>query len=288
MKPGAGAKQSSGSFFDDDECDVDMNKARKIDKAWRLPRVLLLAAALLVAGVTGANGADGSALAQKLAALRTKVEELAADVEAQKEDMRGQLRSYAAQKAELELELQREEMRLAQLRQAKARRVDKVDDDKERAEIIRPVVAESAQVINAEVREGLPFKTDERAKEIAKITKRLDEGLIKAEDAVARLWDRVEDEFRLSKENGVYRQVITLDGAQCLADVARVGMVMLFFETKDAKVGYARREGGSWRYVTVHDEDAKKNIARLFESFKKQIRAGLFVLPDALPEGGTR
>lgn len=251
--------------------------------------VCAFASALSVAGVRSADGADGSALAEKLAALRTQVEELAADVEAKKDDMRGRLRSYAAQKAELELELQREEMRLAQLRQAKAKRVDKVDEDEKRAEVFKPVVADASRVVAEQVRRGLPFKTEERSEEIAKISKRLGDGLIKSEDAVARLWDRVEDEFRLSRENGIYRQVIELDGVETLADVARVGMVMLFFKTKDAKVGYARRDGDGdrWRYVVVQDEQAKGNIITLFESFKKQIRSGLFVLPGALPEGGT-
>ncbi|MFO8071995.1 MAG: DUF3450 family protein [Polyangia bacterium] len=236
-----------------------------------------------------ARGQSTVEMAEQIAELRTDVEDLAAEIEAQKENQRGQLRSYAAQKADLEMEIQRAEMNLEQLRGAKARRIEEVERDQRRDELFEPVVLKMIARIKSTVMAGLPFQLEQRAKDLDELKRRIDEGLIKSTEGVARLWDRVEDELRLSRENGIYKQVIRVGGDEMLAEVARVGMVMLYFETRDGRFGHTVREDdGGWRYEIVSSEDGKKQIANLFDSFKKQIRAGFFLLPNALPPGGEQ
>ncbi|MFB6373638.1 MAG: DUF3450 family protein, partial [Bradymonadaceae bacterium] len=98
----------------------------------------------------------------------------------------------------------------------------------------------------------------------------------------SRLWQFVEDELRLSRENGMYSQVIELGGEEVLADVARVGMVSLYFKTEDGRVGVAERTDEGWRWQTIRKEKQKRRIEKLFESFKKNIRVGYFELPNGL------
>ncbi len=242
----------------------------------------LLAVGLGLGFVSPASADDSTQFAARLAKLRREVEELSEQVENKKDELRGKLRSLAAQQSELEVERQREEMRLRQLREAKAKRIEQVDDDSKRDELFEPVVIRSADMLTAKIRTGLPFQPTERVADIEKIKKQRQDGLLKSADALTRLWDRVEDELRLSKENGLYRQVIEIDGAGMLVDVARIGMVMLFFKTKDGRVGHAYKKGDKWNYAFLVDREQQEQAIQLFDSFKKQIRAGFFLLPNGL------
>lgn len=241
---------------------------------------------LTVGAMQTVGASDASELARSLAKIRQEVEALSSEVESKKDDLKNQLRSLAAQKQELEMEREREEMRLRQLRAAKAKQIEQVVDDTHRDELLEPVVMRSADLIESKINGALPFKTAERAAEIDKIRRKRKEGLLKSADAVARLWDRVEDELRLAGENGIYRQVIEVNGEEMLVDVARVGMVMIFYRTKNGYVGKAELENGKWRWTQLTDPEDRKQVFTLFDSFKKQIRTGFFVLPDALPEAG--
>ena len=104
------------------------------------------------------------------------------------------------------------------------------------------------------------------------------------ERAANKLWAFYEDEIRLTKENGVFRQSININGEERLVDVARVGMVAMFFKTSDDAYGYVTRQNGDWAYVITEDSDEKEQIAGLFDAFKKQIRTGFFTIPNQLPK----
>ncbi len=259
---------------------------KKIRQKYKESRIVRIATVVAFAGILilppALHAADPSKLAAELARLRTEVEELASDVESRKDEMRGQLRSYAAQKADLEMELQREEMRLRQIREAKAKRIERMDDDSQRNELLKPVIERSAEVVATQILAGMPFQKEERQAAVNKIKRQNQDGLLRSADAVARLWDRVEDEFRMARENGLYRQVITLGDEEMLVDVARVGMVMLFFKTKDGQVGKAVKQGGKWAFVSLPAKEDKEQVLNLFDSFKKQIRSGFFLLPGSL------
>jgi hypothetical protein len=107
--------------------------------------------------------------------------------------------------------------------------------------------------------------------------------LVSAPRALSRLWTFVEDEFRLTRENGLYQQTIEVDGQEHLADVVRIGSVALFFKTNQGAVGYAVPNANGYQYQAESNAEARKRIASLFDSFRKQIRAGYFELPNAIP-----
>jgi hypothetical protein len=62
---------------------------------------------------------------------------------------------------------------------------------------------------------------------------------------------------------------------------------MMFFATPDNKVGYVKKSGEKYAYVTVEDSEAREQIIDLFDSLQKQIRTGYFTLPNALLLRGT-
>lgn len=164
------------------------------------------------------------------------------------------------------------------LEQRRQRIVQKGGDDR----TLKPVVEAAIVSLTDKIQDGLPFKRDERLAALLEMREQLNSGVIPAHKVAARLWAFVEDELVLRRQSGVYRQVVELNGEQVLADVARIGMVMLYFRTGDARFGKAQFDGHAWRYVLFEQNEQQSQVAALFDAFNKQIRSGRFELPNAL------
>jgi hypothetical protein len=100
---------------------------------------------------------------------------------------------------------------------------------------------------------------------------------ISSERALNKIWSFVEDEISLTKTNTIHKQTIEIEGEEKLVDVAKIGMVMLFFQTAEDRVGYL--EESEFRYASKEEE---KLILGLFDSIKKGIRAGYFQIPNKI------
>ena len=241
----------------------------------------VLAASLLFASPAISN--DLGELAQRLMTLRGEVEQLSADLDESKARTRDQLRSLARQKADLESQVQREKLRIKQLRQTLDTQRERLAATSELGDNLSPIVRRAIGNLKEAVAGGMPFKNHERLGELKELEDKLANGTLEPGKALARLWAFVEDELRLTRESGLYRQTIALDGKEMLADVARVGMVMLFFKTADDRTGIAVPGRASWEYTVTDDPDTRDRILQFFDSLKKQIRQGYFTLPFRRP-----
>ena len=259
--------------------------------AHRFPtKVLALGAALalILGAMPVATAADLDTMAQTLSDLRRQVEQLSADLTLQKEDRRGRLRALDGEKAELQVQLRQQELRRSQLQQA-------LDSEKAvRAEIVAegqaltPAVVESIAAVRGSVKMSMPFRLQERLDELDKLEGELAAETITPREAAQRLWSFSEDELRLSKENAIDRQVITSDGQEVLEDVARLGMVAMYYKTEAGQVGWAVREAGAWKWKPTTNTAEQQQILELFDALEKQIRVGFFELPGALVAGGAQ
>lgn len=251
-------------------------------------RPLRLGASLLIATVglwaAPAFAEEVSSLASKLADLRAEVETLSSQLSEEQTQLRNELQSYARQKADLELELQREQTRLKKIRQQIQHKREAIEEQKSADEELEPLFYRSADKVREHIGGTLPFRKDARMAEVEKIESQLDAALLTPERAISRLWAFVEDELRMTSESGLYQQTIRVHGEEQLADVLRVGMVMLFFKTGDGQVGYASNTHDGWTFTTLDGDASRKRVRTLFDSFKKQIRVGYFEVPNALPD----
>ncbi|MEM7053981.1 MAG: DUF3450 family protein [Pseudomonadota bacterium] len=147
-------------------------------------------------------------------------------------------------------------------------------------EALIPVASDSITQLERHIQSGLPFKVDERLDALAEIRNQLESGALAPPRVINRLWSFYEDELRLTRENALYSQIIPLEGDRVLADVAKLGTVAMYFQTRDDRVGQAVRSGGDWRFVTVEGRIDQQQIETLFDSLQKQIRTGYFELPN--------
>ncbi len=253
----------------------------------QLRRVSMVVAAgvLWVSGPARAQSSNFENLAKELAALRSEVESLSAEIDTIKEDTRNRIRNFSSQKVSLEAEIQREQLRVKQLNQALEQVKERIREAGELQRELKPSVLEAIDQVIVPVREGLPFRIEERVNALEKLKKELEDDVIAPATAVQRLWTSIEDEMRLGRENGMYQQTLVVDGEEILADVGRIGMVMMYFRTPDKRYGKAVRMGGGWDYEVFANPEDNVRAEKLFRSFETRVRVGFFELPNALPGG---
>jgi len=232
---------------------------------------------------TIANAEEHEGLASSLAKVRGDVEELQIQLDLAKENHRNQMSALASQLSDLGVEERRQKISIEKLQQS----LEKIQQDSQKnsasSDALKPVLTELITQYRIYVRNGFPFKIDDRLSDIDKLDNQINNNLIDAKKAVNRMWAFIEDEIRLSKENGIYQQTIDLSGELVLADIAKLGTALMYFQTGDKRVGVASRaEGGDWQYIETTKNKEIEQIALLFDSLKKQIRQGYFELPNPL------
>ena len=247
---------------------------------------LVLVAVFLIAG--DASAEDATQLATRLSELRGEVEALSAQLGEKQADYRSQLQGYARQEADLALEARRGQTAIVKTKLA-IETIQKKNAEKENAgQVLDPVLTWGIEQMERYVSASLPFKTSARLKALKEIREKRKTKSLSVDQAMNRFWAFVEDELRMQRESVVHRQEIDLDGQAVLADVLRVGMVMMFFRVKDRGVGYAKKGESGWTYIESADVEEIKQIETAFEQFQKQVRVGTFVLPNQVPALGDK
>ena len=230
-------------------------------------------------------GDGGDSRAAELASLRREVETLSTDLALKKDDVRARLKAIEAQKAEVQVQLRREELRLAQVEGEAASRRAAVAENATRGATLGPAVLAAAETLRRHVESGLPYHRADRLAELERLLAQLAAGDLGAEAATARLWAFGEDELRLARESGLDRQVVSIGGSEVLADVARLGMAGMYCRTDAGLAGVARRISGAWSWVALTERDDIRAVESLFEKFKHGVRSGDFLLPAPGVEG---
>jgi hypothetical protein len=224
-------------------------------------------------------------LAQQIAEKRSRVEELSSQVDGEKSRFNEELRSLETQIADVEVQISREERRLAQIEQD----IEETRQDMQRSqtsiEDIEPMVVGILANMKTYIREGLPFQVPERVAEVDTLERLLSEGNLETQTVLTRVWNMVEGEYRLASESGIYRQTIEVEGEEQLAEVARLGTVLLYFKTFDNRFGYAVPDGAGWRYEVAANREERQKIQTLFDSLRRNLREGFFDVPNPYSEG---
>lgn len=230
-----------------------------------------------------ARAADHQAQAEQLAKLRAEVEALSEQLTAEKDEAKGRLRAVEAQRVELDVQIRRQELRMDRLLAEELSQRAAIEGAGGGDEAVRAAVSQGIDTLRTEVTVGLPFKTDLRLAALKELEDKLASDALSPEQAAARLWAFAEDERRLSRENVLDRQVIPLDGQDVLVDVARVGMVAMYWRSPDGRIGRVRAVAGGWEYPALSGTDAEA-VSELFDALGKGIRSGFFTLPALAAE----
>ncbi|MBT8058696.1 MAG: DUF3450 family protein [Xanthomonadales bacterium] len=253
-------------------------------RTYRLRPAALLPLVILWFAAPAALAQDSlQTLADRLIQMRGQVDELQNELQIKREEHKNRMAYLTAQLAELEANRDREELRLRQLEGDLEKMRIEVSEAGDTSETLAPIVLRYLARLREQVRTGFPFKTGERLAGLDEIEAQLNSGVITAQRAVNRLWAFFEDELRMTRENAIYTQSIVLQGDNMLVDVAKLGTVMMYFRTRDLRYGRAVATDSGWRFELLDSATDQEQVARLFDSLRKQIRQGYFELPNSLP-----
>ena len=243
-------------------------------------RLFAVLAALVFLGLPAHALAGSSERGRQLAALRSEVNDLEAKVDRLRSEFLSEQQSLQNQKAELEIMHRKEQVRRDTLQRLRSRQItERRKTESWSARLVEPA-KEAVEQLRGLVLNTLPFKRKERLAALGEIESGLRAAKPDSALAISRLWQFLEDELKLTAESGLHRQVVLLNGQRRLIEVARIGMALLFFRTKDDRYGWAERSpDGGYRFVVFDDSVRTEATKALFEALRKQIRQGLFLLP---------
>ena len=239
-----------------------------------------IALAFLVAGTSLMANSDN--MAESLMKLRAEVEQLDSSIADEKDAFKGSMKSLRLQKNDLESLIAREDLRIKQLSAEMAKVKKEVQEAGKNSVGMKPLVLDALARLQSRIQMQIPFKTSERIADVARIQEQLEKDEITAQKALALAWNSYGDAIRMSKENGIFKQTIELNGQDRLAEVARIGTMMMYFKTPNDEMGYVVKEKQGWKYQQVLNKKEMDQISTIFDAFKKQIRTGYFTLPNAL------
>lgn len=247
----------------------------------RSPLTVIFLSILLLMGAARAADEQRATdeLVNRIIDLRGQVDELDNQLQQMKDEHKNRMSSLSREQGQLESEKERQQMRLKKVERQVEQEREKLAEAGVGNEALKPVIADGIANLRGYVRTALPFKRSERLNALDEMQSQLKGGSLPPPRVANRLWSFVADEMRLAEESGLYRQSITVDGGDKLVDVARLGMMHLYFRTDDGRAGYAVKEEGSWQYRYADGGD-KDRINDFLSSLRKQVRTGYFELPN--------
>ena len=226
--------------------------------------------------------ANSDNMAKSLMKLRAQVEQLDSQIDDEKDAYKASMKSLTIQKSELEAMVSRKELKIKEINKELNSVKTKITEASKNSEGLNPIVNEAIDNLITMIKASIPFKTNDRIEAIQKIKEELASSLITPQKALSYVYNSYADEIRMTKENGIFKQTINLDGKNKLVDVARIGTAMMFFKTPNDTVGYVVKNGNDWSYKEELNKEKQTQILNIFDAFKKQIRTGYFTLPNAL------
>lgn len=253
----------------------------------KFTKLIFLSTVIVLSG-SSVYAEDNTEMVKSIMKLRADVEGLYTQVDENKDSYKAQMKSYAMQLADNEAQINRKETAL-KVSEAEAKKLqEQIAKKGATANDMKPMLMVAVGNLEKIIHSGIPFKTEERLKDLRKVQSDLKSGNITQEKALSLVWASYDDALRLTKEIGLFKQHVNIGDAQKLAKVAKIGTAMMFFLTPDDQVGYVKNNNGSYTYVVAEDEKSKEQIHTLFDALQKQIRTGYFSLPNALIVAGVK
>jgi len=222
-------------------------------------------------------------ISQELVDIRQQISNLHDKINFKKENFRDQLRSFANQKSDLEVKISRSDLNLKDL-QRELNKLKEINQDKYKSyDELTPVIEKSISSLRASIKGSLPFKIKERLQALDDIEHRLNSNIISPNKAANQLWAYVEDELMIGRSSGIYNESINIGGEDKLVKVLRIGKIAMLYKTPDEGYGVFRKQENKWVQVAIEGGDNTRQLDYLFDSFNKNIRNGLFTIPNILP-----
>lgn len=221
---------------------------------------------------------DWANVSETISSLRSEISVLSSTVADDEGAHQARMRSLRAQQADLELQVRREKAQLGELTESLTDVTNGLTDDAF-SSLLETRVLDAALELKQQIHLGLPYRSAERLASVDQVVSELESQKITPQKATVQLWGLMEDELRLGRENAVDRQTISIDGQERLVQVARLGLMAVYFYTETGEAGYAKQGSDGWTWVYFEGSQQVEQVRLLVDSLSKGIRTGRFEVP---------
>lgn len=220
-------------------------------------------------------------LAEELVSLRSELEQLNDQIENQEQLYQSKLQTLNIQKADLSAALQRDQLKITELKGQLNQLKQNMDQNFAGSSALIKEIDKVTIELKNYIKASLPFKTNERLKAIDALSSALESQKKSPYRIANELWALIEDEIRLHRDLGIYKQVVEIDNKEQICDIAKIGMLTYYYKTPAGTYGMIKRNHTQqkWETQALTERTQINEVERLFDSFKKQIKVGPFRLP---------
>jgi len=242
----------------------------------------VLAALTPIAGYAQSDVQSIKNISQELVRVRQEIEALHSEINFEKDGYRDKLRAFSNQKSDLSVKINREELNVKELESELKKVIESNQEFK--SDNVKPVLKQAIAELRAVVDASIPFKKEQRLQALQDIETRLDTNLVTTNKAANQLWAYVEDELVLGRSSGIFSDTMDINGQPTLVKVLRLGKVAMFYQTQQEAYGVIKKSGQKWQIQAISDVEQLAMLDNLFDSFNKNIRTGIYSVPNFLPE----
>ncbi len=242
---------------------------------------LFVISVLINAGNVFAADESIENLSNKLIELRSEVEQLNNEINFAKDEHKQEMNYLWTQKNDIQAELDRNSKSLQKLQVQLDKKIAENAKKGSSSEELKPLFMQQVDQVYEYINTSIPFKKSQRIADLKDLKDQVNQNLISTQRGFNKLWALIEDEIRLTKETGLYKQTIAIEGEdeKKLVDIVRLGMMNIYFSTPEGEHGQLVRTNNNWVFEISENDEDKKQISELFDSLGKQVRTGLFTLP---------
>lgn len=220
----------------------------------------------------------------KLLQLRTEVETLSQEAQADSRRRQTELEALLQRRSELTAQLQKEEMRREQLKEKLKVESAKITPKGAPTREDRQMLVGWAEDLESWIARSLPFRTEERLSQVRALkTKLKTENNL--EPLVSQLWSLTDQELKLTQQNDFEVMEVSFPEGRQKAEVARLGMMQMYALKTNGEGVRAVRDGETWKWEAAQNSDEQKAIERICRRLSEQKGQGYFQLPGL--EGAT-
>lgn len=221
---------------------------------------------------------------EKLLQLRTEVETLSQEAQAESRRRQTELEALLQRRTELTSQLQKEEMRREQLKEKLKVESSKITSKSAPTREDRRMLVGWAEDLENWIARSLPFRTEERLSQVRALKTKL-KAENNLEPLVSQLWSLTDQELKLTHQNDFEVMEVSFPEGRQKAEVARLGMMQMYALKTNGEAVRAVRDAEVWKWQAAQNSDEKKAIERICRRLSEQKGQGYFQIPGL--EGAT-
>ena len=177
------------------------------------------------------------------------------------------------QRSDLELQIRRDDTQTVYLEQQIEEMESLLSPEQQQTELADKLTFTVAQLKDS-ILSSLPYRTTERLNSITEIEQQLISGELSSSQATIRVWNLLEDEKRLNRENSLDKATIQFGGESVLAECRSDQFVALYCMTSDGRLGFVERQGSDWTWVEVTDPSQQEGLRIPLPTCKRECVQG--------------